>query len=53
MTDQSTSAVPAMRDWAHTRHENRENLTGKTNGWETILNTLTTHYGDRIADQIK
>jgi hypothetical protein len=21
----------------------------KTNGWKTILNTLTGHYGDRIA----
>ena len=31
----------------------RDNLTGKTNGWKTILNTLTIHYGDRIADQIK
>jgi hypothetical protein len=24
-------------------------MTGKTNGWKTILNTLTVHYGDRIA----
>jgi hypothetical protein len=24
-------------------------MTGKTNGWKTILNTLTIHYGDRIA----
>ena len=31
----------------------RQNLTSKTNGWKTILNTLTIHYGDRIADQIK
>ena len=38
---------------ATTKHKNRENLTGKTNGWKTILNTLTIHYGDRIADQIK
>ncbi len=28
---------------------NRSDLTGKTNGWKTILNTLTVHYGDRIA----
>jgi hypothetical protein len=27
---------------------NRENLTGKTNGWKHILNALTIHYGDRI-----
>ena len=24
-------------------------MTGKINGWKTILNTLTIHYGDRIA----
>jgi hypothetical protein len=24
-------------------------MTGKINGWKTILNTLTVHYGDRIA----
>ena len=35
------------------KHKNRSNLTGKTNGWKTILNTLTVHYGDRIADHIK
>ena len=27
---------------------NRENLTGRVNGWKHILNTLTIHYGDRI-----
>ena len=31
------------------KRKNRENLTGKTNGWKNILNTLTVHYGDRIA----
>jgi len=31
------------------RRKNRQDLTGKTNGWKTILNTLTVHYGDRIA----
>jgi len=31
------------------RRKNRSDLTGKTNGWKTILNTLTVHYGDRIA----
>lgn len=34
---------------ATTRRPNRENLTGKHNGWKKILNTLTMHYGDRIA----
>jgi putative transposase len=33
------------------RRKNRQDLTGKINGWKTILNTLTIHYGDRIAAQ--
>ena len=37
---------------ATTRRKNRENLTGKINGWKTILNALTVHYGDRIATHI-
>jgi transposase-like protein len=31
------------------RRPNRENLSGKINGWKHILNALTIHYGDRIA----
>ncbi len=31
------------------QRKNRSDLTGKTNGWKSILNTLTVHYGDRIA----
>ena len=31
------------------RRKNRQDLTGKINGWKSILNTLTMHYGDRIA----
>lgn len=31
------------------RRPNRENMTGKINGWKRILNALTIHYGDRIA----
>jgi transposase-like protein len=31
------------------RRPNRENLTGKINGWKSILNALTVHYGDRIT----
>ena len=38
---------------ATTRRKNRGNLVGKTNSWNTILNTLTVHYGDRIADHIR
>ena len=38
---------------ATTKRKNRENMTGRINGWKTILNTLTVHYGDRIADHIR
>ena len=31
------------------RRPNRSNPTGKINAWKSILNTLTIHYGDRIA----
>ena len=31
------------------RRKNRQNPTGRVNGWKTILNTLTIHYGDRLA----
>lgn len=34
---------------ATARRPNRENLTGRINGWKHILNTLTIHYGDRLA----
>jgi putative transposase len=35
---------------ATTRRRNRENMTGRTNGWKAILNELTVHYGDRITN---
>jgi transposase-like protein len=35
---------------ATTRRKNRENLTGRTNGWKAILNALTVHYADRITN---
>ncbi|MDE0135473.1 MAG: hypothetical protein OXH86_02755 [Acidimicrobiaceae bacterium] len=38
---------------ATTRRKNRTELIGRTNGWKAIPNTLTVHYGDRIADHIK
>ena len=38
---------------ATTRKKNRENMTGRINGWKATLNTLTVHYGDRIADHIR
>jgi len=31
------------------KRKNRADMTGRINGWKTILNTLTVHYGDRIA----
>jgi putative transposase len=34
---------------ATARKKNRENMTGRIQGWKHILNTLTIHYGDRIA----
>jgi transposase-like protein len=34
---------------ATSRRPNRENLSGKINGWKQILNALTVHYGDRIT----
>lgn len=34
---------------ATTKRLNRENLSGRINGWKPILNTLTIHYGDRIT----
>ena len=37
---------------ATARKKNRENMTGRINGWKTILNTLTINYGDRIANHI-
>ena len=38
---------------ATARRKNGGNLVAKTNSWNTILNTLTVHYGDRIADHIR
>ncbi len=35
--------------WATKRGPNRQDLTGQIRGWKQILNTLTMHYGDRIA----
>ena len=37
---------------ATARKKNRSNMTGKTNDWKAILNALTVHYGDRIANHI-
>ena len=37
---------------ATTRRKNRANMTGRISSWKTILNALTVHYGDRIANHI-
>jgi transposase-like protein len=34
------------------RRPNRENLTGRINGWKNILNVLTIHYGERITEHL-
>jgi hypothetical protein len=47
-----TAALKVLYLVATAKHKNRENLTGKINGWKTILNTLSTHYGDRIDSRI-
>ena len=31
------------------QRKNRSNMTGRTNSWKQILNTLHVHYGDRIT----
>jgi hypothetical protein len=43
---QNSSSQPATA----VRGKNRENMTGRTNGWKQILNALTVHYGDRITN---
>ena len=43
------SALKVLYLVATQRRKNRSDLTGKMNGWKSILNTLTVHYGDRIA----
>ena len=32
------------------REEGRQNPTGRVHGWKTVLNALTIHYGDRLAN---
>ncbi len=42
------SALKVLYLVATEKRPNRANPTGQINGWKTILNTLTIHYGDRI-----
>ena len=46
LTEQS--ALKVLYLVATERRPNRSNPTGQINGWKTILNALTIHYGDRI-----
>jgi putative transposase len=43
------AALKVLHLVATAKRPNRENLTGRINGWKHILNTLTIHYGDRIS----
>ncbi len=38
---------------ATAKRKDRQNMTGKINGWKAILNTLSVHYGDRINEHIQ
>lgn len=42
------AALQVLYFVATTKRPNRENMTGRINGWKHILNTLTVHYSDRI-----
>ncbi|MEZ5216370.1 MAG: IS256 family transposase [Ilumatobacteraceae bacterium] len=44
------SALKVLYLVATEHRPNRSNPSGRINGWKTILNTLTIHYGDRIAN---
>jgi putative transposase len=44
------SALKVLYLVATQRRQNRENLSGKITGWKHILNALTVHYGDRMAN---
>lgn len=47
-----TAALNVLYLAATEHRKNRENLTGKINGWKGILYTLSTHYGDRINQHV-
>jgi hypothetical protein len=44
------AALKVLHVVATTRRKNREEMTGRTNGWKQILNALTVHYGDWITN---
>jgi transposase-like protein len=43
------AAMKVLYMIATRRRPNRQDLTGRIRGWKQILDTLTIHYGDRIA----
>jgi len=45
-----TAAIKVLYLVAQQKKPGRSNPIGQINGWKTILNALTIHYGDRIAD---
>ncbi|MEZ5244461.1 MAG: hypothetical protein R2707_05130 [Acidimicrobiales bacterium] len=49
LTASEHAALKVLSLTAIERRKNRQNPTGRINGWKSILNTLTIHYGDRLA----
>ena len=43
------AALKVLYLTATERRPNKTNPTGRVNGWKQILNTLTIHYGERLA----
>ena len=46
------AALKVLYLTATKNRKNRQDLIGRINGWKTILNTLTVHYGDRITNHL-
>jgi hypothetical protein len=42
------AALKVLYSVATQQRKNRQDMSGKINGWKHIVNTLTVHYGDRI-----
>ena len=49
ISGEAQAALKVLYLVATEHRPNRSNPTGKINGWKTILNALTIHYGDRIT----
>jgi transposase-like protein len=46
------AAIKVLYLTVRERRPNRSNLTGRINGWKSILNTLAITYGDRLDPQL-